>query len=189
VAHPAAFLDRDGTINANAPSGDYVRTPGQLALLPGAAEAVRRLGEAGLRVVIVTNQSCIGKGLVSPATMDEIHERLRDMLSEAGAEVDLILHCPHTADDDCDCRKPKTGMWLRAAEELDIDLASSYSAGDAARDLQAGRIAGTRTVFVWGNAYPDEPSKIRTFGPEMEAETLAGAAEMIVADARERGVI
>jgi len=189
MAHPAVFLDRDGTINVNAPSGDYVTSPEGLKLLPGAAEAVRQLADAGFRVVVVTNQSCVGKGLVSSEELREIHVRLRDMLSEAGAEVDLVLHCPHTSADDCDCRKPAPGMWLRAAGDLDLDLASSYTAGDAARDLQAGRIAGTRTVFVWGDAYPGEPAKAREFGPDMEAETLREAAGMIVADARERGVI
>ena len=189
VARPAVFLDRDGTLNVAPPSGEYVCSPGELELLPGAVEAVGQLKAAGLAVVVVTNQSCIAKGALDEAGLSEIHRKLGDLLAESGGAPDLVLHCPHVDADGCDCRKPKAGMWHRAARELGIDLARSYTVGDSARDLEAGRSAGTNVVFVWGNAYPGEPERARALGPDMEARSLAGAAGMILSDARTRGII
>ena len=149
---PAAFLDRDGTLNREV---DYLCRPEDLQLLPGAAEAVVRLREAGFAVVVVTNQSAVARGFITEADLEEIHGEMRRQLNRAGAEVDGIYYCPHHPDQGnapyrtvCDCRKPKPGLLLRAASELDLDLGRSTMVGDKIADLQAGWNAGCRAVLV-----------------------------------------
>lgn len=151
---PAIFLDRDGVIN-EAPLGKpYITQPDDLCLLPGVAEAIRRFRDAGCFVAVVTNQRCISLGTVSEETLQEIHERLRSLLAEAGAAVDGIYVCPHGDQDACLCRKPKPGLLRRAAEELGIDLGRSWMVGDSERDLLAGRAAGCRTILLSGATEP-----------------------------------
>lgn len=137
-----ALLDRDGTINAKAPEGEYITTPEELALLPGSARAVRLLNDAGVHVAVVTNQRGIALGRMTEDDLAAVHEHLAAMLAEhAGARVDLWLHCPHDKDT-CSCRKPQPGMLLEALARLGGDAASSLMAGDADSDLAAGAAAG-----------------------------------------------
>lgn len=147
--HGAAFLDRDGTLNVKAPEGAYVERPDQLRLLPGAARAVRRLNDAGVPVIVVTNQRGIALGLMGEDDLAAVHVRLEDALADAaGARLDEILHCPH-AYDDCDCRKPRPGLLLEAVRRRpDIDLSGSAIVGDAPSDIEAGRRAGSATVLL-----------------------------------------
>jgi D-glycero-D-manno-heptose 1,7-bisphosphate phosphatase len=141
-----ALLDRDGTLNVKAPEGEYVTRPEDLVLLPGAAEAVRRLNDAGVAVAVVTNQRCIALGLVTPAELDEIHATLVRKLDEtAGARVDGVFHCPHD-EGACDCRKPAPGLLVRAAAQLGVPPAESIMIGDAESDVVAGRSFGAYTV-------------------------------------------
>lgn len=136
---PAVFLDRDGTINVEV---DYLRDPGDVQLLPGAAAAIARLGAAGFACVVVTNQSGIARGLLDEARLAEVHARLEELLADEGARLDATYHCPHHPNfgnaPPCDCRKPLPGMLRRAAEELGLDLSRSYIIGDSPRDLEAG---------------------------------------------------
>lgn len=145
----AVFLDRDGTIIEDR---DYLSDPAGVALLPGAAEAVRRLNDAGLPVFIVTNQSGIGRGYFAESDYDKVHRRMIDLLARAGAEVAATYHCPHPPDLDppCHCRKPGAGLFESAARDHQIDLASSFYVGDRLRDLQAGTELGGTGFLIAG---------------------------------------
>ena len=146
VLRRAAFLDRDGTLNVKAPEGEYITSPGDLQLLPGAAEAVRRLNEAAMLVAVVTNQRGIARGLLSPKSHAQIMERLTDLLAQSGAHIDAVYVCSHEVGT-CGCRKPAPGLLLRADSEYpDIDLGQSVTVGDAESDIEAGRAAGTQTI-------------------------------------------
>jgi len=152
----AVFLDRDGTINEE---GDYVRRPDQLALLPGAPDAVRRLNRAGRLAVIITNQSVVARGDVTFAGLKQIHTRLTHLLGARHAYVDGIYVCPHHPDRGfpgevpelkvvCSCRKPATGLVDEACRDLQIDRRTSWFVGDTTSDIETGRRAGVRTVLV-----------------------------------------
>ncbi|HSW45780.1 MAG TPA: HAD family hydrolase [Phycisphaerae bacterium] len=154
MSKAAIFWDRDDTLIADP---GYLDDPGKVELLPGSAEAVRRLAEAGFENIIVTNQSGVARGLFDEATLQKIHERVRELFSQAGATIDAIYHCPYLPGDeavveryrrDSDLRKPRPGMLLQASLERKVDLASSWSIGNSLRDAQAGRGAGTRTIMI-----------------------------------------
>ena len=157
------FLDRDGTINTEV---DFLRSPDELHLLPGAARAIREANAAGLPVVVITNQSGIARGYLTEDDLARVHDRLQSLLASEGARLDAIEYCPHhpTAgrppyNVDCDCRKPGTGMLRRSAERLGIDLASSFLIGDRCVDMEAGQAAGCRTILVltgYGSTERDE---------------------------------
>jgi D-glycero-D-manno-heptose 1,7-bisphosphate phosphatase len=143
-----AFLDRDGTINEAAAEGDYVTAPDQVRLLPGAAEAIRLLNELPARVVVVTNQRGIALGRMSEADLAAVNTRLEQELARGGARLDAILHCPHEKGS-CDCRKPGTGMFERAAREVDgVDIEGGAMVGDSAIDIEAGNSLGLTTVLL-----------------------------------------
>jgi D-glycero-D-manno-heptose 1,7-bisphosphate phosphatase len=147
-----AFLDRDGTINELAAEGEYVTSPEEIRLLPGAAEAIRLLGEHGARVVVVTNQRGIALGKMSEADLRRVNERLVADLARSGAHLDAILHCPHH-EGACECRKPGTGMFERAAREIEgVELEGAAMVGDTARDIEAGNRLGLTTVRIGATA-------------------------------------
>src|ERR1700689_747467 len=116
---PAVFLDRDGTISEEV---GYLNHVSRFRILPRVAESIRRLNEAGFPVIVVTNQSGVGRGYFPESLVHSVHELMTQQLEAAGAHLDAIYHCPHTSADGCDCRKPKTGMLDRAAREPAIDL-------------------------------------------------------------------
>ncbi len=157
---PAVFLDRDGTINAmvyNPEFGlvDSPLNPDEFRLLPGVGEAIRAINDAGFLAVVISNQPGIAKGKCTPELLDAITEKMRQGLSERGARLDAVYYClhhPEAALPDyravCDCRKPKPGLLLRAAKELDIDLGASFLVGDGITDLRAGMEAGVTTLFL-----------------------------------------
>jgi D-glycero-D-manno-heptose 1,7-bisphosphate phosphatase len=160
-------LDRDGTINEEV---GYVLSPAALRLIPGAADAIRDLRTLGLGIVVVTNQSSVGRGWITEADLAVIHDRMRELLHASGADVDAIEHCPHRPEDDCSCRKPRTGMVDRAAADLGFDPAESFVVGDHAGDMALGRAVGARTIFV------------RTGHGEEELEDARPMADRVVAD-------
>lgn len=144
----AIFLDRDGTINECANPGEYVTAQGQFHFLPGVLQALKFLSQHSPRkIVIVTNQACIGKGLVKPGQVDDLHVWMQHRISEAGGWTDGVYVCPHAPWDGCNCRKPKPGLLIQAAQELDIDLSRSVMVGDAGTDLQAGWAAGVPECY------------------------------------------
>ncbi len=141
----AIFLDRDGTINVDM---NYLRDPDEFQLIPGAAEAIKALNDAGWLVIVITDQSGIGRGRLTEETLNSIHQRMAAHLASYGAHVDAIYHCPHTPSDGCTCRKPSPEMVFKAAKEYNIDLKKSWFVGDRARDMETGRRAGCRPALV-----------------------------------------
>lgn len=146
-AFAAVFLDRDGTLNVKAADDDYVRSPEQMQLLPGAAPALRRLNEAGIAAILVTNQRGVSRGLMTPGEVTAVNERLTELLAGEGAHLDAIYVCPH-GEGECDCRKPRPGMLLAAARDHAIPLDRSVMVGDSEADVQAGHAAGTIAVLI-----------------------------------------
>jgi D-glycero-D-manno-heptose 1,7-bisphosphate phosphatase len=142
----AVILDRDGTINVDRP--DFVKSLDELVIIPGAPEAISRLCAAGLTVLVATNQSCIGRGLITSARLDEINHAIDARVSDAGGRIAAWYICPHTDADGCDCRKPRPGLALRAQREWGFDPAATWSAGDAERDADMARGAGCRPALV-----------------------------------------
>jgi len=144
---PALFLDRDGVIIEN--RDDYVRSWADVELFPQAVEALAAIRHSPYRIVLVTNQSAVGRGYVTLETVESINDRLLTILREAGARVDSVYVCPHAPDDGCLCRKPSPGLLLLAAEGMGLDLSRSVMIGDALTDIQAGQAAGVgRTILV-----------------------------------------
>jgi D-glycero-D-manno-heptose 1,7-bisphosphate phosphatase len=145
-----AFLDRDGTINRKPPEGSYVCEPSQLELLPGAASAIHRLNQAGIKVIVVTNQRSVARGLMAESTLLEVHHRMRCLLQAQAAEVDRIYSCVHEVGL-CSCRKPDPGLLLKAmAEDPAITRAPFVMIGDSDSDVVAGRLVGAETVRLSG---------------------------------------
>ena len=140
------ILDRDGVINQDSP--DFIKSPEEWIPIDGSLEAIGRLSQAGYEVVILTNQSGIGRGLISPDMLSQIHVRMLDYIQQHGGKIQIILFCPHHPDDECDCRKPKTGLYKELTKRLNIDLAGTYSVGDSLRDLVAAKSAGASPILV-----------------------------------------
>ena len=166
----------------------------RLRLLPRAAEAIRRVNEAGFAVVVVTNQSGIARGLLTEDDLEEIHAVLRRRLARGRARLDGIYFCPHHPEGArreyrrrCRCRKPAPGMLLRAAEDLDLDLTRCYAIGDGARDVEAGRRAGCRTVLVRTGYGAETEARLGAELPaDHVADDLSGAVEWILGERRGR---
>lgn len=139
------FLDRDGVVNTRIMDG-YVRRWAEFEFVPGVLDALRTLAAWAPHIVVVTNQQGVGKGLMTPLDLEDVHERMRRAVADAGGRIDEILSCPHLADDDCECRKPKTGMaesYLNAHPEIDASL--SVMVGDTDSDIEMGRRLGALT--------------------------------------------
>jgi D-glycero-D-manno-heptose 1,7-bisphosphate phosphatase len=148
MKQPAAFLDRDDTIIRNIP---YLTDPAGVELMPGAAAGLRLLHDANYQLVMVSNQSLIGRGLGTRADVDRVNDRMQALLREAGAALDAFYYCTHVPEDECDCRKPKPGLLQRAAEDLALDLTASLMFGDNDTDVQAGFAAGCRHAIRVGS--------------------------------------
>ncbi|HEY6945933.1 MAG TPA: HAD family hydrolase [Candidatus Acidoferrum sp.] len=146
MAKPAAFLDRDGVINQEASEGQYVTRWEDFRVLPGVVEGIAQLNRAGLSVIVVTNQRCVAKGLISEVELQKLHQKMIEYFAEAGATIDAIYYCPHAVEPPCLCRKPAPGMLLEAARTHGLDLAASWMMGDSESDIQAGKKAGCRTI-------------------------------------------
>ena len=140
------ILDRDGVINID--SALYIKSPAEWKPLPGSLEAIARLNQAGYKVVVATNQSGIGRGLFDMDTLNAMHEKMHKALAAVGGRVDAIFYCPHTADEGCDCRKPKPGMFERIAKVYNLDLKGIPAVGDSLRDLQAASALGCSPILV-----------------------------------------
>ncbi len=177
----AVFLDRDGTINKYV---GFLRSIDQFELIDGVADAIKKINASGYLAIVVTNQPVIARGEVTVEELDTIHKKMETELGFAGAYVDGLYYCPHHPHKgyegevvelkiDCDCRKPKPGMLLRAAEEFNIDLEQSFMVGDGENDVKAGLAAGCKTVLVNGEG---TDSKTGDFG---QLDTVASVAEFV----------
>ena len=140
------ILDRDGVINFD--SDNFIKSPAEWKPIPGSLEAIARLSQAGFHVVVASNQSGIDRGLFDMDTLNAIHDKMHRAVKAVGGRIDAIFYCPHSADSNCNCRKPKPGMFERIAGCFNIDLANAYAVGDSLRDLQAAATSGAKPVLV-----------------------------------------
>lgn len=139
-------LDRDGVINQE--SSEFIKSPDEWIPIKGSLEAIARLSQAGYDVVVVTNQSGVGRNLFSADMLGQIHVRMMDYVQKHGGKIQSVLFCPHHPDDGCDCRKPKAGLYHELAERLNISFSGVYSVGDSQRDLVAAQTVGAVPVLV-----------------------------------------
>jgi D-glycero-D-manno-heptose 1,7-bisphosphate phosphatase len=144
----AVFLDRDGVLNRKASEGQYITAWEQVEFLSGVAEALRELRQAGYLVIVATNQRAVAKNRLALADLESIHRKMQQALAAEGAKIDAFFYCPHDENANCACRKPQPGMLLEAARERRISLSRSWMIGDAPSDVEAGRAAGCRTIWI-----------------------------------------
>lgn len=183
----AIFIDRDGTLIEEV---GYLNHLSRMRLLPGSARAVRRINESGYLALVVTNQSGIARKIFDVELLESVHAALAAHLAESGARLDGIYHCPHHPDAldprfrrDCDCRKPKPGMFLSAAREHGLDLSRSWMIGDSSTDMAAARNAGVRFVLVltgYGRGEVDFRVAASARAPDHVAEDLGAAVDWIL---------
>ncbi len=140
------ILDRDGVINYD--SEQFIKTPEEWRPIPGSLEAIASLNQAGFRVVVASNQSGVGRGLLDMATLNAIHAKMHAMLARVGGRIEAVFFCPHAADSRCACRKPKPGLLLEIGLRYHVDLAGVPVIGDSLRDLQAARAVGAAPILV-----------------------------------------
>jgi D-glycero-D-manno-heptose 1,7-bisphosphate phosphatase len=140
------ILDRDGVINQD--SANFIKNTNEWIALPGSLEAIALLNQSGFRVALATNQSGVGRGLYDMATLNAIHDKMHKALAQVGGRIDALFYCPHTADDNCTCRKPKTGMIEDIARRFSVDLTEVFAVGDSLRDLVAFAEAGCKPILV-----------------------------------------
>jgi len=178
-------MDRDGTLIHDP---GHLTEPEEVELLPGAAAAVRRLNDAGLPVIVVTNQSVIARGLAPASKVEGGNARMLELLAAAGASVVAVYYCPHHPDfsGPCECRKPLPGMLVRGAREHDIDLLRSYMIGDSPTDIEAGAAAGARTVLVPENGVAAPHHEEFRVRPDHVAKSVAGAVDYVLAEMEKR---
>jgi len=177
------FLDRDGTLNYDP---GYLKSPSELKLLPGVGQALARLRAAGARLVVVTNQSGVGRGILTLKDLEAIHARLEGMLEQHDAALDAIYFCPHHPDAGCRCRKPARGMVDRAVSELQLDLRRSYLIGDHARDIQLAKVVGAKGILVTPGKVDEQAMNMLRAEhamPDTIVPSMAEAADWILKDA------
>ena len=182
-ARRAVFLDRDGTLNREI---GYIGDPEDLVLLSGVEGALRRLMGAGYELVVVSNQSAIGRGVLSAERVAAVNARLLAFLAAEGVPIAGLFVCPHAPDDACDCRKPEPGLVLQARDQLGLDLATSWLVGDSAKDVAAARAAGVRPLLVltgWGKRDREAALADGLAADDVVAD-LAAAADRILASGR-----
>ena len=168
-------LDRDGTIIVDR---DYLSDPSQIEFLPGAVRGLRLMLKMGLGLVVLTNQSAVGRGFFDEVQLDLVHRQLRELLKAESVQLEGIYFCPHIPEDGCLCRKPNPGLIERAANELDFDLQASFVIGDKAADIEMGRRVRATTFLVrtgYGTKCVNDP----TVNPDYVADDLWVAAQTI----------
>jgi len=180
----AVFLDRDGTINEEV---GYLDSLEQLRIIPGAFDAVRMINNAGMKVVVVTNQSGVARGFFDEDFVNSVHARMDDMFRDEGAFIDRFYYCPHHPTEgigeyrlSCDCRKPAPGMPVKASEELGIDLSSSYVVGDSVKDIELANNVGAGGILV-RTGYGRNPAS-SDIHPVCIAEDILAAVQWIMKD-------
>jgi D-glycero-D-manno-heptose 1,7-bisphosphate phosphatase len=178
-ARPTVFLDRDGVVNRN--RDDYVKCWREFEFLPGSLEALRLLASHGARVIVVTNQSAIGRGIVSRETVDAIHRRMVAEVNAHGGRIDAVLCCPHAPEEGCRCRKPQPGLLLDAIRTFGVDPEVSCFVGDSLSDIKAAHAAGIPFVMVLtGKGLPPALRQARNGYPRWIAPDLLAAARWFV---------
>ena len=182
MSQPAVFLDRDGTLNEEM---GYINHLSRFRLLPQAVPAIRRLNAAGVKAVVVTNQSGAARGYFPISLVDEVHGRLQQLLAAGGAHLDGIYTCLHGPDDGCACRKPRPALIQQAARDLDLDLDRSYLVGDRYKDMETAANAGIQGILVltgYGRGEYDYLRPAARVQPVFVAPDLEAAVEWILQD-------
>lgn len=176
------ILDRDGVINFD--SAQFIKSPAEWKPIPGSLDAIARLNQAGYRVVVATNQSGVGRSLFDMDTLNSIHEKMHKALFAVGGRIEAIFYCPHAADSDCECRKPKPGMFKRISETMNTDLKGVPAIGDSLRDLQACAVLGCQPILV--HTGKGEKTKAEGNLPEgtLEFANLAAAVDFILNESK-----
>ena len=147
MSYTTVFLDRDGVINVDSP--DYIKSWSEFHFIAGSREAIARLTENGITVIVISNQSAINRGMVALETVEGMHDRMCRAVADDGGRIADIFYCPHRPDENCDCRKPKPGLIHSAQRRHGLDLSKAVMVGDSAKDIRAGQAAGCgRTVLV-----------------------------------------
>ena len=176
------FLDRDGVINRKAPEGSYVAHPRDFQLLPGAETAIAALNRAGLKVIVISNQRGVALGTYTSADVDALHAWLQQQLSAHGAHIDAFYYCPHD-NDECDCRKPKTGLFQQAFQDFpEASASNSIVIGDSISDIEAARNLGSVSIFIQGDSLTQRPGSD-------QASALADAAASSLLEAVEKHIL
>jgi D-glycero-D-manno-heptose 1,7-bisphosphate phosphatase len=176
----AIFMDRDGTVSEEV---GYMYHAGLFRPFPWTGEAIRKINDSGMKAILATNQSGIGRGYFKEELVHQVHQVLHTELQQWQARLDAIYYCPHSPEENCECRKPKPGMLLRAARELDIDLSRSFMVGDRYLDVQTAHAAGVRSILVRSGDGIVELAKYRDLGtpqPGFVADNLLHAVEAIL---------
>ena len=169
---PAVFLDRDGTLIEDV---DYLSSPEQIAVFDRSGDALRLLKECGYVLVLISNQSGVGRGIFDEPTLKLINDT---MIEKLGGLIDAVYYCPHRPEDNCRCRKPLTGMVEKAVSEMNIDIANSWVVGDKKSDIETGFNAGTSTALVMTGYGEDELKRLDRM-PDVVADDLLAAAHEI----------
>ncbi|MGD9368034.1 MAG: D-glycero-beta-D-manno-heptose 1,7-bisphosphate 7-phosphatase [Desulfobacteraceae bacterium] len=175
------FLDRDGVINRDSP--EYVKCWEEYEFLPGSLEAMAKLSRADYTLILITNQSIIGRGMVPPEVLEDIHRRMRRAIEAAGGEILDIFYCPHRPDEDCDCRKPEPGLIFQAKERHGIDLPRTVMIGDNVKDVACGHNAGCGATILVRTGSGQEAEKAlarEQIQPSAVADDLNAAAGLIL---------
>ena len=172
------ILDRDGVINFD--SDQFIKSPEEWKPIPGSLEAIARLNQAGYRVVVSTNQSGIGRGLFDMPMLNAIHDKMHKACALVGARIDAVFYCPHTAESNCHCRKPKAGMLEEIAERYNVSLAGVPAVGDSLRDLQSAVTMGAQPYLVLtGKGAKTKAAGGLPEGTQVFANLAALAAELV----------
>ena len=140
------FVDRDGVINQE--RSDYVKSISELEIYPNVAKNIKSLKDAGFLVIVITNQSAVNRGIITHEIVSQIHDSIQDHLKKYGTFLDGFYYCPHTPDENCNCRKPKSGLLEKAILELNVDLNSSWMIGDRDSDVEASNSIGCKAIKI-----------------------------------------
>jgi D-glycero-D-manno-heptose 1,7-bisphosphate phosphatase len=176
----AIFIDRDGTVSEEV---GYMYHSGLFRVFPWTGQAIQKINASGMKSILITNQSGIERGYFPESTVHEVHQALQQNLNQWQAQLDAIYYCPHAPEKNCDCRKPKPGLILRAARDLEIDLSRSFMVGDRYLDVRAAQAAGLRSVLVRTGDGASEVAKYAAAQvpqPNFVADNLLHAVEAIL---------
>ena len=144
--HKTVFFDRDGVLNNE--RTDYVKSVDELQIFPNVAENIKILKKSGFKIVLITNQSAINRGLMTHEDLNKIHFTIQNHFQKKGTKIDAFYYCPHRPDENCECRKPKPGLFLKASKELNLDLKNSWMIGNNESDMQAAQLAGCKSIII-----------------------------------------
>jgi D-glycero-D-manno-heptose 1,7-bisphosphate phosphatase len=161
------FLDRDGVINEFPGIGKYLVKKEDFRFIPGSIDAIRRLTQAGLEIFVVSNQGCVSRGLISLEELNEMTDEMKDDIEAAGGKISRVFYCLHQKSDNCDCKKPKTKLFLEAVKGRKVDFKDVYFIGDSREDIEAGKALGCNAILVLSGR--TQPADMATFEPKPDA--------------------